>query len=960
MTGTARSRERTTVPGILASTVERFGDRTAVVDDGTELTYRDLTDRSLRFGGALVASGIEPGDRVAIWACNCTEWIVAALGLWQAGAVLVPVNTRCKGVEAADVLVRSRARLLVTVTDFLGTDYVAMLRGTGTDLPDLETVVVARGPAVDRTESWGEFTARATAAALTEVEDRSAAVTPDDPCDILFTSGTTGTPKGVVQTHGGTTQVAADWVAMTGLGSDDRYLMVNPYFHMFGLKAGILAAVTAGATMLPEPVFDVDRVVARVAAERVTVLPGPPTLYQELLDHPDRDRHDLSTLRVAVTGAADIPVELIRRVDAELPFSVVITGYGLTEGGTAAATSPSDDVETIATTVGRPRPGFELRIVDDEGRDVDPGQPGEILLRGGSIMSHYLDDPEATAEARSPDGWLRTGDLGVVDPDGLPAHRRPLQGHVHRGRVQRLPCGDRERPAAASRHRRGGGRRRPRRAPGRGGHGLRRRAAGCGADRRRCHRVVSRPDGQLQGPAGGGVRRRSPAQCDRQGAEGRPPPARGAGPLGPPRVSGPAAHGLSALTGLRVVELGVWVAAPSAAALLADWGADVIKVEAPTGDPMRNVFGSLGIGSDLPNPAFALDNRGKRSIVLDLHHRDERQRLEELLEVADVFICNLRPDALDKLDLEAEATVVRHPRLVYCAISGYGLHGEDRNRPTYDIGAFWARSGLSSQMADEHGNPLNARGGIGDHITGLAALSGILAAVLEQRATGVGRVVEVSLLRTGAYVLGWDLGLQMLLGKVSPAESRHHNQSPLMNPYRAADGRWFFLTGLEADRHIGPVARALGRPELLEDERFCNASAIRRNRTEFIALLDGIIAGRPLAEWAERFDREGVWWALAQTPAEVVDDPQLVGNDGFVDLQGGAVRSVNGPVTFSGVTRRRSVDVPALGADTDEVLAELADRRDRSAAGRPSRDEVGSTGRPVSRRPGPGPGGPGR
>jgi crotonobetainyl-CoA:carnitine CoA-transferase CaiB-like acyl-CoA transferase len=384
---------------------------------------------------------------------------------------------------------------------------------------------------------------------------------------------------------------------------------------------------------------------------------------------------------------------------------------------------------------------------------------------------------------------------------------------------------------------------------------------------------------------------------------------------------------LTALSGLRVVELGVWVAAPSAAALLADWGAEVIKVESPAGDPMRNVFGSLGIGSDLPNPAFALDNRGKRSVVLDLRDEEGRGRLEELLATADVFISNLRPDALDKLDLEAEATVARHPHLVYCSISGYGLQGEDRNRPTYDIGAFWARSGLSCQMADESGNPLNARGGIGDHITGLAALSGILAAVMEQRLTGAGRVVEVSLLRTGAYVLGWDLGLQMLLGKVSPAESRHHNQSPLMNPYRAADGRWFFLTGLEANRHIGSVARALGRPELLEDERFSSASAIRRNRSEFIALLDEAFADRTLEEWAERFDREGVWWALAQTPAEVVEDPQLLANDGFVEVEGGAVRSVNGPVTFSGVARRESVSVPELGEDNDAVFAELAARR---------------------------------
>ncbi|WP_426571457.1 CaiB/BaiF CoA transferase family protein [Aquihabitans sp. McL0605] len=385
------------------------------------------------------------------------------------------------------------------------------------------------------------------------------------------------------------------------------------------------------------------------------------------------------------------------------------------------------------------------------------------------------------------------------------------------------------------------------------------------------------------------------------------------------------APGLSSFADLRVIELGVWVAAPSTAALLADWGADVIKVEAPTGDPMRNVFGSLGIGDEMPNPAFALDNRGKRSVVLDLRDPDSRQRFEDLLAGADVFISNLRPDALDALGLEPEATVERHPHLVYCSVSGYGLHGPERNRPTYDIGAFWARSGLAMQMADADGNPLNARGGIGDHITGLAALSGVLAAVMEQRHTGKGRVVEASLLRTGTFVLGWDLGLQTTLGKVAKAEPRHRNQAPLMNPYKTSDDQWFFFTGLEAARHLPAVLRALGRPELADDERFASAGAVRRNRTEVIALLDEIIATRPFAEWAEVFDREGVWWAPAHTPAQVVEDPQLLANDGFIDVDGGALRSVNGPITFSGMIKREA-RVPGLGQHTDEVLAELDER----------------------------------
>ena len=380
--------------------------------------------------------------------------------------------------------------------------------------------------------------------------------------------------------------------------------------------------------------------------------------------------------------------------------------------------------------------------------------------------------------------------------------------------------------------------------------------------------------------------------------------------------------GLSSFAGLRVVELGVWVAAPSAAALLADWGADVVKVEPPAGDPMRYVFGSLGIGDDLPNPAFALDNRGKRGVALDLRDEADRARLEELLASADVFISNLRPDALDRLDLEPGATVERHPHLVYCSISGYGLQGADRNRPTYDLGAFWARSGLSRQMADGEGNPLNARGGIGDHITGLAALAGLLAAVVEQRATGLGRVVEVSLLRTGTYVLGWDLGIQLALGKVAGAEPRDRNQAPLMNPYRSSDGRWFFVTGLEAERHLPAVLRALDRPELADDPRFESAKAVRRHRVEVIALLDEVFASRPFDEWAERFDREGVWWAPALTPAEVVVDPQFVGGGGLVDVEGG-LRSVRGPVDFWGVERTDDVHVPGLGEHTDEVLEEL-------------------------------------
>jgi acyl-CoA synthetase (AMP-forming)/AMP-acid ligase II len=401
-----------TIPSVLAAAADQHGDAPAIVDGELRLTYAELDDEARRVGAAFVAAGIEPGDRVSIWAPNSGRWIVAAFGLWHAGAVLVPVNTRFKGFEAAQVMSRAGVRALLTVTDFLGTDHLALLAGAGIDLPRLETTVVIDGRVPASALSWDAFMASGSAAASAVV------VGPDDTSDILFTSGTTGVPKGVVQTHTRTLQVASDWVAMTGLHAGDRYLMVNPYFHMFGLKAGILASVVAAATMLPEPVFDVDRALQRVEAERVTVLPGAPTLYQSILDHPGRDRYDLSSLRIAVTGAADIPVQLIRRVVDELPFPTIITGYGLTEGGTASATSADDDVETIATTVGRPRPSFEMRIVDGNGNDVPAGESGEILLRGASVMSHYLDDPDATAAVLSDDGWLRTGDLGALTDGG--------------------------------------------------------------------------------------------------------------------------------------------------------------------------------------------------------------------------------------------------------------------------------------------------------------------------------------------------------------------------------------------------------------------------------------------------------------------------------------------------------------------------------------------------------------
>ena len=300
---------------------------------------------------------------------------------------------------------------------FLDTDYPELLAGAGVALPALEQTIILTGD-THGAVGWGELLARAPSVPEAELDARVASIGADDRSDVVFTSGTTGSPKGVVMTHGQTLRAYLDWCDWAGLRAGDRYLIVNPFFHIFGYKAGCLASLMRGATIFPLAVFDPEAALELVERERITVFPGAPTLYQTLLDHPGRSRHDISSLRVAVTGAADIPVELIRRVRAELPFERVLTGYGLTEAGTVTGSKPDDDFEHVATTVGVPWPGFEVRTIADTGVDTAPGEPGEVVVRGETVMRGYLDDPEATAAAIDADGWLHTGDLGTLDADG--------------------------------------------------------------------------------------------------------------------------------------------------------------------------------------------------------------------------------------------------------------------------------------------------------------------------------------------------------------------------------------------------------------------------------------------------------------------------------------------------------------------------------------------------------------
>jgi acyl-CoA synthetase (AMP-forming)/AMP-acid ligase II len=374
-----------TIPGMVLSAATRFGDAEAVVDGPVRWTYTELVHRVRVAAGAFAKAGIEPGDRVAVWAPNSAGWIVAAFGAVTAGAVLVPVNTRFKPAEAADVITRSGARAVLTDPAFLGGHRLGQDWTTPPGIPVFDL--------------HGDF--------LLDAEPfEYAGIRGDDIADVVYTSGTTGRPKGVMMNHRQTLRLYAEWCELADLRPGDRYLMVNPFFHTFGYKAGLVAAVIRGATMLPVPVFDVDLVLDLVETERVTMLPGPPTLYHSLLAA--AGTRDLSSLRAAVTGAADIPVELIRRVRNELPFESIMTGYGLTEAGTATASRPGDSFEDIATTVGTPCAGVEVRIADD----------GEVLVRGYTVMQGYLDDPEATAAAIDGDGWLHTGDLGTADTRG--------------------------------------------------------------------------------------------------------------------------------------------------------------------------------------------------------------------------------------------------------------------------------------------------------------------------------------------------------------------------------------------------------------------------------------------------------------------------------------------------------------------------------------------------------------
>jgi len=379
------------------------------------------------------------------------------------------------------------------------------------------------------------------------------------------------------------------------------------------------------------------------------------------------------------------------------------------------------------------------------------------------------------------------------------------------------------------------------------------------------------------------------------------------------------------LEGIKVIEFATYIAAPSAGGLMADWGADVIKIEALKGDPIRNFFGTLGVDMEA-NPVFDLDNRGKRGIAVDTGTPGGTKVLKRLIEDADVFLTNLRPGSLDRAGLDWDTLHAINPRMIYASVTGYGLEGPERDRPGFDVAAFWARSGVGRLTTPKGAEPFPLRTAFGDHVTGLATVNGILAALLERHTTNEGRLVETSLLRTGIYALGSDYAIQLKLGRIASTRPRHETAQPLANFFRTKDDHWLCIVIRQSEKDWHSIADALGHPELPEDERYNSAKQRKIHSVDLVNELDLIFATLTLAEWQKRLDANDVVWAPFQSAAEVIKDPQAQAAGAFVDMPdhaGGTYRAPAGPVRFHGRDDGPKGPSPSIGQHTSEVLQDI-------------------------------------
>ncbi len=379
------------------------------------------------------------------------------------------------------------------------------------------------------------------------------------------------------------------------------------------------------------------------------------------------------------------------------------------------------------------------------------------------------------------------------------------------------------------------------------------------------------------------------------------------------------------LEGIRVVEIGFWVAGPSAAAILCDWGADVIKIEPPNGDPLRGWVASMTGWAIPSNSPFELDNRGKRSIALNLQTEEGRTIARALIEKADVFVTNVRPKVLETSGLTYERLRETNRGLVYCQITGYGPDGPNRDRAAYDVGAFWSRAGVAASLTPEGAELPQQRAGLGDHVAGRDAAGAVCAALLARSRTGEGQRVAVSLIRAGIYTIGWDVNVALRLKFMVRPYDRHHAVNPLIGCYQASDERWFWLLLLQGDRHWPDLCRAIEREDLLKEDRFADIGRRGLNAPALVDELDKVFATKSLDEWGQAFDRENVWWAPVNSISDVVNDPVAQEAGAFVDVPSpeGPIQGVATPADFYGTPWQPRGYVPELGQHTEEILLEL-------------------------------------